>query len=98
MAVKVRIPTPLRTVIGHQSEVGAEGSTVRDALADLEARFPGVRGRIYGEDGKLRRFVNVYVNDEDIRFLQGEDTALAEGDEVSIVAAIAGGAGGPVTS
>jgi molybdopterin synthase sulfur carrier subunit len=95
MAVKVRIPTPLQAVVGHKSEVGAEGGTVRDALADLEARFPGIRSRIYGDDGKLRRFVNVYVNDEDIRFLQGEDTALKEGDEVSIVPAIAGGASGP---
>ncbi|NIR03493.1 MAG: molybdopterin synthase sulfur carrier subunit [Gemmatimonadales bacterium] len=93
MAVKVRIPTPLQPAVGHKAEVGVEGATVRDALAHLEAQFPGIRSRLYGDDGELRRFVNIYVNDEDIRFLDGEDTLLREGDELSIVPSIAGGAG-----
>jgi molybdopterin synthase sulfur carrier subunit len=87
----VRIPSPLQSLTGNQAEVVAEGATLREVLADLEARFQGMRRRLYDDDGKLRRFVNVYVNDEDVRFLQGEDTALSEGDEVSIVPAIAGG-------
>lgn len=91
MAVKVRIPTPLQPLTGRQPEVEADGQNLREVLADLETRFPGMRQRLYDDDGKLRRFVNVYVNDEDIRFLQGEDTALGEGDQVSIVPAIAGG-------
>lgn len=95
MAVKVRIPTPLQPAVGQKSEVEADGGTVRDVLADLDSRYPGIKSRIYDDDGKLRRFVNIYVNDEDIRFLQGEDTALKEGDEVSIVPAIAGGTRGP---
>jgi molybdopterin synthase sulfur carrier subunit len=92
MAVKVRIPTPLQALTGQSSEVAAEGATVSDVLADLEQRYPGVRSRLYEDDGRLRRFVNLYVNDEDIRFLQGEETALGDGDELSIVPAIAGGA------
>jgi molybdopterin synthase sulfur carrier subunit len=92
MEVKVRIPTPLQALTGQSSEVAAEGATVRDVLADLEQRYPGVRSRLYEDDGRLRRFVNLYVNDEDIRFLQGEETALGDGDELSIVPAIAGGA------
>jgi len=93
MAVNVRIPAPLQPVTGDRAQVGAEGETVGEVLTDLEARYPGLRSRMYGDDGKLRRFVNIYVNDEDIRFLQGEDTALKEGDEVSIIPAIAGGSG-----
>lgn len=89
--VKVRIPTPLQPLTGSEPEVMAKGETVGQVLADLEARFPGLKRRLYGDDGQLRRFVNIYVNDEDIRFLQGEETPLEEGDEVSIVPAIAGG-------
>jgi molybdopterin synthase sulfur carrier subunit len=91
MSVKVRIPTPLQPLTDNQPQVAAHGSTLAELLADLEAKFTGIGKRLYDDDGKLRRFVNVYVNDEDIRFLQGEDTPLKEGDEVSIVPAIAGG-------
>ena len=93
MSVKVRIPTPLQPLTDRQPEVEASGETLREVLADLEERYPGMQQRLYDDDGKLRRFVNVYVNDEDVRFLDGEDTALHEGDEISIVPAIAGGSG-----
>ena len=91
MAIKVRIPTPLQKLTNNQAEVSATGSTVKDLLADLENQFPGIQKRLYDEQGKLRRFINFYVNNEDIRFLQGEETAIKEGDEVSVVPAIAGG-------
>ncbi|NIO76583.1 MAG: molybdopterin synthase sulfur carrier subunit [Armatimonadetes bacterium] len=91
MAIKVRIPTPLQSLTERQSEVRADGQNLREVLADLEAKFPGFQKRLYDDEGNLRRFVNIYVNDEDIRFLKGEDTALSEKDEVSIVPAIAGG-------
>jgi len=91
MAVTVRIPPPLRELVGQQAEVAGAGQTVKEVLADLERQYPGLRERIYDDSGKLRRFVNVYVNDEDIRFLQSEDTPLQEGDLVSIIPAIAGG-------
>lgn len=92
MAVKVRIPTPLRTLTGGQGEVAGGGGNVEAVLDDLEKQFPGLRSRLYDEEGKIRRFVNIYVNDEDIRFMNGTETALKEGDEVSIIPAIAGGA------
>jgi molybdopterin synthase sulfur carrier subunit len=92
MSVKVRIPTPLQPLTDHQPELEASGDTLREVLANLEERYPGIRERLYDDEGALRRFVNVYVNDEDIRFLKGEDTALSDGDEISIVPAIAGGA------
>ena len=92
MAVSVLIPTPLRTLTGGQDTVSVDDvphvSTLVDALA---AQFPGMGGRLRGDDGQLRRFINIYVNDEDIRFLQGADTPLKDGDQVSIVPAIAGG-------
>jgi molybdopterin synthase sulfur carrier subunit len=91
MAVKVRIPTPLQSLTNGEPEVQGHGSILREVLADLEAQFPGIRGRLYDEAGNLRRFVNLYVNDEDVRFLQGEDTAVGETDEISIIPAIAGG-------
>ncbi len=91
MAINVRIPPPLRPATDNQGQVAARGATLREVLADLEARFPGVSERLYDDGGALRRFVNVYVNGEDIRHLQGEDTPLKDGDEVSIVPAIAGG-------
>jgi molybdopterin synthase sulfur carrier subunit len=78
-------------VTGDRTEVEAEGATVGDLLADLERRFPGIRARLYDEAGNLRRFVNLYVNDEDVRYLQGEETPLSDGDELSIIPAIAGG-------
>jgi molybdopterin synthase sulfur carrier subunit len=91
LAVKVRIPLPLRRLTGGQAEVEVEGRTVAEALQSLDRLFPGVGERVLQGDGSLRRFVNVFVNDEDIRFLQGLDTSLKEGDELSIVPAMAGG-------
>jgi len=91
MAVLVRIPTPLRAVTKGASEVQAAGDTVADVIDDLERQFPGLRERLVEEGGAVRRFINVYVNQEDIRFLQGGKTTLKAGDEVSIVPAIAGG-------
>ncbi|MBI4341303.1 MAG: MoaD/ThiS family protein [Candidatus Omnitrophica bacterium] len=91
MAITVRIPTPLQRLTNGQAEVQCEGKTVTELLADLERRHPGVKERLCDESGKLRRFVNVFVNEEDIRFLQGDQTAVKEGDDVSIIPAIAGG-------
>lgn len=91
MAVTVRVPTPLQKLTNNQAEISAAGATVQEALADLEKQFPGIKERLYDEQGKLRRFINFYVNNEDIRFLQGEETAIKEGDEISVVPAIAGG-------
>ena len=92
MAVKVRIPTPLQRITNGQGEVACEGTTVTELLTNLERRYPGIKARICDETGKLRRFVNVFVNEEDIRFLQGDQTPLKDGDDVSIIPAIAGGA------
>ncbi len=91
MAVKVRIPTPLRKLTNGQDEVSAEGRNVKEVIDDLEGRYHGLKERICEGDGKLRRFVNIYVNDEDIRFKNNIDTELKAGDEVSIIPAIAGG-------
>jgi len=91
MSVKIRIPTPLQKLTNNQSEVEVSGSNVKAVLAALEEKHPGLRERLYDEKGTLRRFINFYVNDEDIRFLKSEDTALKDGDELSIVPAIAGG-------
>ena len=91
MAVTVRIPTPLQRLTSGQGEVQCEGKTVTELLADLERRYPGIKDRLCDEKGQLRRFVNVFVNEEDIRFLQGDQTAIKDGDEVSIIPAIAGG-------
>ena len=91
MAVRVRIPTPLQRLTGGQDEVACEGKTIAELVADLERRHPGIKERICDETGKLRRFVNVFVNEEDIRFLQGDQTPLKDGDDVSIIPAIAGG-------
>ena len=87
----VRIPTQLRSLAGGSSEVTAEGATVAEVLASLDTVHPGFRDRLFDEAGKLRRFVNVFVADEDIRFLQGLDTPVTEGQVVSIVPAVAGG-------
>jgi molybdopterin synthase sulfur carrier subunit len=92
MAIKVRIPTPMRKLTGGVSELTVEGSTVKDALDALERDHPGFHERLYDEGGELRRFVNIYVAGEDIRFLKGVETPLKEGEEVSIVPAVAGGA------
>ncbi len=91
MAVKVRIPTPLQRLTQGQEEVEGVTGKIIDLVNDLEKKFPGIGERI-SENGKIRRFVNIYVYDEDIRFLNAEDTVVKEGDEVSIVPAIAGGA------
>jgi molybdopterin synthase sulfur carrier subunit len=91
MAVTVRIPTPLRTLTGGADEVSADGGTVAQVIDDLESNHPGMKDRLCDEKG-VRRFVNIYANDEDIRFLDNLETALKEGDTLSIVPAIAGGA------
>jgi len=91
MAVLVRIPTPLQKLVGDKAEVQAEGATLRDVIANLAAQNEEIKGRLLDDAGELRRFVNVYVNEEDVRFLQKLDTPLKDGDEVSIVPAIAGG-------
>jgi sulfur-carrier protein len=91
MAVLVRVPTPLRSLTKGNAEVQAKGDTVAAVVEDLERQFPGLRERLVDDTGELRRFVNVYVNGEDIRFLQAKTTTLKDGDEVSIVPAIAGG-------
>ena len=91
MPNNIRIPTPLRKLTGEQEVVQAEGKTVGELLGSLDATYPGLRERICDEKGNVRRFVNVYLNDEDIRFLSEQDTAVQDGDEVSIVPAIAGG-------
>ena len=91
MSVLVRIPTPLRTVTKGAAEVQAAGATVGDVINDLERQFPGMRDRLLEDGGAVRRFINLYVNEEDIRFLEGAKTSLKTGDQVSIVPAIAGG-------
>ncbi|GJL77947.1 MAG: molybdopterin synthase sulfur carrier subunit [Nitrospinaceae bacterium] len=91
MAVKVRIPTPLMKLTSNKSEVTAEGNTISDIFDNLETQFSGIKERICEENGSPRRFINIYVNEEDIRFLDGEKTAVKEGDEISIIPAIAGG-------
>jgi sulfur-carrier protein len=91
MPVKVRIPTPLRSITKGNAEVPAKGETVDDVMQDLERQFPGLRERLVDEKGELRRFINLYVNEEDVRFLQGRTTALKDGDTIAIVPAIAGG-------
>lgn len=89
--IKVRIPTPLRPLTKGQGEVETKGSSIEEMIASLDQAHPGLKGRLCDEKGELRRFVNIYVNEEDIRFLKGKDTVLKDGDEVSIVPAIAGG-------
>ena len=91
MPIKVRIPTPLRKLTHDEEVVEISADSVGAAISDLEARYPGIQERLLDEAGEVRRFVNVYVNEEDIRFLDNKDTALNDGDEVSIIPAIAGG-------
>ncbi|MFQ5737207.1 MAG: ubiquitin-like small modifier protein 1 [Thermodesulfobacteriota bacterium] len=91
MAIKVRIPTPLRKLTNGADEVTAEGSNVAEIIEDLEKNYPGLKERICEPDGNLRRFVNIYLNDEDIRFKNNLETELSENDELSIIPAIAGG-------
>jgi molybdopterin synthase sulfur carrier subunit len=89
--IKVRIPTPLRPLTKGQGEVEAKAASIDDMIGALDATYPGLKDRLCDDKGELRRFVNIYVNEEDIRFLKGKDTSLKDGDEVSIVPAIAGG-------
>jgi MoaD family protein len=92
MGIKLEIPTALRPYTGKQSSVELSGATVREALAELTATHGELKKHLYTEEGKLRSFVNVYINDEDIRYLQKEDTPIKDGDTLSIVPSIAGGA------
>ena len=91
MSVQVKLPTILRKHAGGEPRVDAQGSTLRELLADLESRYPGITKNVVTEDGALHRFVNVYVNDEDVRYLGSLETAVAEGDTISILPAVAGG-------
>ncbi|HVV30256.1 MAG TPA: MoaD/ThiS family protein [Mycobacteriales bacterium] len=93
MAIEVRIPTILRTYTDGAKAVEGSGDTLDSLLTDLDGRHPGLRGRLVAEDGGLHRFVNVYVNDEDVRFLGGLSTVLKDGDAVTVLPAVAGGAG-----
>ncbi len=92
MAIEVRIPTILRTYTGGAKTVEGSGDTLSDLFTDLDARHPGLRGRLITDEGALHRFVNVYVNDEDVRFLGSLDAKLNDGDSVTILPAVAGGA------
>jgi len=91
MSVMVRIPTPLRRVTKGQDKVSVEGAALSDVIASLEMQFPGVKERLCDDQGEIRNFVNIYVNGEDVRFLEGLNTATKSGDEISIVPAVAGG-------
>jgi molybdopterin synthase sulfur carrier subunit len=91
MPVKVRIPTPLQKLTKEKSEVDVEGSDIRELIENLEKSYPGIKERLCDEKGALRRFINIYVNEEDIRFLDKDRTRIKDGDEVSIIPAIAGG-------
>ena len=91
MASTIRIPTPLRKLTNDQETLEVESNTIGEAIDEIEGKFPGIKERLVDEEGEIRRFVNVYVNDEDIRFLENQDTPLKDGDDVSIIPAIAGG-------
>jgi len=91
MSVSVRIPTILRTYTGGESEVSAAGATLADVLDDLDAKYSGIKGRILDEAGELRRFVNVYVGNDDVRFLDSLDTKTPDGTQISVIPAVAGG-------
>lgn len=91
MAVNVRIPTPLRKLTADKETVQTSGTTIQAIVDDLEKQYPGLKERLCDERGELRRFVNIYLNDEDIRFAQGKATVVKDGDEISIIPAIAGG-------
>jgi MoaD family protein len=91
MAVTVKLPTILRKFADNEARVTAEGATLAEVLKDLESRYPGITKNVIAEDGGLHRFINVYVNDEDVRYLGSLETPIAEGDTVSILPAVAGG-------
>ena len=90
--VKVRIPTPLQKLTGGEGEVTGTGGDIKEMFDNLESQYAGIKERVYDEEGVLRRFINIYVNEEDIRFLDGEKTKLSDNDDVSVIPAIAGGA------
>jgi sulfur-carrier protein len=92
MSVDVRVPTILRSFTGGAKAVQGDGETLAELLTDLDAKYPGIKGRLITDDGSLHRFVNIYVNDEDVRFQGGLDAKLNSGDEVTILPAVAGGA------
>jgi molybdopterin synthase sulfur carrier subunit len=91
MPKKVRIPTPLRKLTNNEEIVEVNAETIGGAIVELQSRFPGIKERLLDDNGQVRRFVNLYLNEEDIRFLQNQQTQLKEGDEISIIPAIAGG-------
>ena len=91
MAKNVRIPSPLSKLTNNEEVVAVSAATIGDAITELQTRYPGIKERLIDETGAVRRFVNVYVNEEDIRFLQNQQTRLKDGDEISIIPAIAGG-------
>lgn len=91
MAVNVRIPTPLQRLTSGKGDVSASGSTVKEVIDQLESNYPGFKEKLYSEDGELRRFINIYINEEDIRFLDSDSSPVKDGDTISIIPAIAGG-------
>ena len=91
MAVTIKLPTILRKFAGNEARVSAEGATLAEALKDLESRYPGITKNVIADDGGLHRFINVYVNDEDVRYLGALETPVTDGDTVSILPAVAGG-------
>lgn len=91
MSATVRIPTILRTYTAGAAEVTAEGTTLQEVIASLEGQFPGIAARVLDDNGQLRRFVNVYVNDDDVRFIEGLASPTADGAQISIIPAVAGG-------
>ena len=91
MSISIRVPAQLRTLTGGAGEVSVDGSTVGEALKALDAAHPGFAGRLFDDDGQLRRFVNVFLTDEDVRFLDGLNTPVTDGETLSIVPAVAGG-------
>ncbi len=91
MPVKIRIPTPLRSLTNGEEEVTAEGKSIQEVIDNLETNFGGFKERLCDENGQIRRFINFYLNDEDIRFKDNQETAVNDGDQISIVPAIAGG-------
>lgn len=93
MPIPIRVPTPLRKLTGNQAEVQIDGDTIASILTNLETAYPGMKERLCDEAGQVRRFINIYVNEEDIRFLQGVETSLKQGDKIAIIPAIAGGSG-----
>lgn len=91
--IKVRIPAPLQKITQNKQEVSLEAANIKELISALDKQFPGMKERLLDESGKIRRFINFYVNDEDIRFLKQDETLLTDGNEVSIIPAIAGGSG-----